>query len=271
TLHGRTEKEWHSIEFKLLDQVREDGGEVKASGYVYVPAGNPSFALISDMDDTIITTHATSLFQMLKLTLFNNAHTRLPFKGVAQFYSALKQGKGGTEKNPIFYVSSGPWNLYDLIIKFMEAHAIPVGPLIMQDFGIDKFKFVKSAHIKHKTDVINRLLKFYPELPFILVGDSGERDPEIYAEIVKNKPGRIKVIYIRDVSRRKRKKEINELSEKLQELGTDMILVENSLEAAVHAAFNKMISMDALETIRRGKIKDEAAPADVRQLFSKRS
>ena len=71
--------------------------------------------MISDIDDTIVRTGATSLLMMLRVVLLSNAHTRLPFQGVAAFYGALARGASGQDSNPLFYVSSSPWNLYDVL------------------------------------------------------------------------------------------------------------------------------------------------------------
>src|SRR5690606_32076573 len=132
-------------------------------------------------------------------TLFNNAHTRLPFAGVSEFYRALQSGRNGKRNNPFFYVSSSPWNLYDLLIDFLDLNNIPEGPLLLRDFGLDHNKAGSSDHMGHKFKEIENILTTYPHLNFILIGDSGQDDPVIYKEVVKKYPNRILVIYIRDV------------------------------------------------------------------------
>src|SRR5690606_6523602 len=131
---------------------------------------------------------ASNLLQMLKLTLFNNAHTRLPFEGVAALYQAFHAGAGGSEKNPLFYVSSSPWNLYDLLDEFFYLQDIPKGPFFLRDFGIDKDKFIVSGHEEHKIVQIEKILSTYPDMKFILIGDSGEKDPEIFTNVVQAFP-----------------------------------------------------------------------------------
>ena len=118
---------------------------------------------------------------------------------MAAFYQALQLGDTGKVFNPIFYVSSSPWNLYDLLTDFMDVHAIPTGPLFLQDFGLDRDKFISADHDEHKITHIERLLDLYPKLPFILIGDSGQADPEIYSTILEKYPTRILAIYIRDI------------------------------------------------------------------------
>ena len=151
---------WHTVEVELLGA----GIEARASGSVLVPEG-ARFAVISDLDDTVIQTGVTSILTMLRTALLNNAHTRLPFEGVTHFYRAL-QG----ESNPIFYVSSSPWNLYDLLEDFLNVHNLPAGPLFLNDWSPTSLK----GHEQHNLGGICTLLATYPGWPFVLVSDSVE-------------------------------------------------------------------------------------------------
>jgi hypothetical protein len=63
---------------------------------------------------------------MSRNTFFHNAHSRLPFAGVSEFYKSLQLGRNGKRNNPFFYVSSSPWNLYDLLIDFLDLNDIPL-------------------------------------------------------------------------------------------------------------------------------------------------
>ena len=87
---------------------------------VSVPSNNAEFAVVSDVDDTIMRTGATNFFRHTKTVLLNNAHSRQLLTGTTQFYSALQQGASGYANNPFFYVSSSPWNIYDLIAEFNQ-------------------------------------------------------------------------------------------------------------------------------------------------------
>ena len=59
-------------------------------------------------------------------------------------------GRNGKRNNPFFYVSSSPWNNYDLLYHFLELNEIPQGPLLLRDFGIDENKLGHSDHMSHK-------------------------------------------------------------------------------------------------------------------------
>ena len=124
---------WEPVDLRLLAPAGPAGVR-HATGQVLVPR-DPEFAVISDLDDTVVHSHATRLWQMAKLTLLHNAHTRLPYEGVAGFYEALQRGRDGEAYNPVFYVSNGPWNLYDLLEDFLDVHGIPRGPLLLRDWS----------------------------------------------------------------------------------------------------------------------------------------
>ena len=126
---------------------------------------------------------------------------------------------------------------------------IPAGPLLLKDYGFTHNKLFSESHMLHKTKMVRNILTHYPALQFILIGDSGQKDPEIYAEIVREFPDRIKAIYIRDVSLSNRDIKIKNISESLLKQKVEMILCENTITAAKHAASNEFIRKSDLELI----------------------
>lgn len=233
----------HEVELWLPDDVRGQTG-VTATGQVVVPPVDSSYGIISDIDDTILKTDATNLLTAARLTFMENARTRKPFEGVAALYRALQVGPEGTNTNPIFFVSSGPWNLYDLLVEFMEHNEIPSGPIFLQDYGVEPDKLIHADHLDHKLAAIERILSTYPDLSFILIGDSGQKDPEIYSQAVDDFPGRIKAIYIRDVSVGARDEAVVELADRLRIGNIPMVLVSDSRAAAEHAAKQGLIQWE---------------------------
>jgi phosphatidate phosphatase APP1 len=190
--------------------------------------------------------------------LLENARTRLPFPGVAAFYRALERGARGTAANPIFYVSSSPWNLYDVITEFLELQQIPSGPLLLRDWDLNRSALSSRRHLAHKGKVIREILTTYPTLPFILIGDSGQRDPEIYRAIVGEFLDRILTIYIRDVTRRRERAEaIRKLADEVLAARSMLVLVDDTEAAARHAAEHGWIARDALPAVREEKKSDE--------------
>lgn len=250
---------WHEVALELLDEVGSQQEPVQATGEVLMPAVDCAFGVISDLDDTVIQTHATNRLKMFQLTALGNAHTRLPFKGVAAFYQALHQGPAGCGRNPVFYLSSSPWNLYDLLVDFLELQGLPKGPLLLRDLGLDRQKFIKSGHGTHKLAQIDRLFEMYPDWPFILIGDSGQHDPEIYKQAVERHPDRVLAIYIRDVSTPRRASAVQALAAEGAASGVPMQLVPDSEAAAKHAIAEGFISESALSRVRSAKAGDEHA------------
>ncbi len=222
-----------TVELELVALKRHQA-ETRFSASIMVPSEKAKFGIVSDLDDTVLQTGAGSVIGMMKKVLFGNAYTRLPFEGVADFYTALHRNM-----NPIFYVSSSPWNLYDVLIEFFDIQNIPMGPLILRDWGISASEFIPRDHKKHKLEVITAIFNTYSSLPFILIGDSGQEDPEIYADLVKQYPGRILAIYIRDVSENaKRDEQIQNLALTVKQSGADLLLVPDTAKAWEHAQRN---------------------------------
>jgi len=249
---------WHDVALKLIAPHVGEEGAVGALARVRVPQAAAQLVVISDIDDTVIESSAMRLLTMLRIVLLKNAYTRLPFKGVAAFYRALQQGGDGNRTNPIFYVSSSPWNIYDLLVEFLDIHGLPVDPLLLRDWRGDQRRLSNMQHTDHKRKLIASLLDLYPHLPCLLIGDSGQEDPEIYRQIVRDYPGRIAAVYIRNVTTAKRAQAVGVLAEEVCALGVDMLLVEDTLAAAEHAAAHGYITAASLPGIRVDKAHDEA-------------
>lgn len=248
---------WYEVplELKTAPLFFEQG--LKTFAEVMIPPEDAEYGIISDIDDTVVKTTATNLLAMSRTTFLNNAKTRLPFPGVAEFYKALQLGRNGKRNNPFFYVSSSPWNLYDLLKEFLDLNEIPAGPLLLRDFGFDHKKEEEQGHMGHKLKEIKQILEAYPHLGFVLVGDSGQEDPAIYSEVVRLYPNRILAIYIRDVQIPERKQVAVDVSQSLLEHEIEMVIVENTAAAADHAAKKGLIFMEAIPAIEQEKKEDK--------------
>jgi len=261
-VHVADDREWHDVDFELLWPKAKAQDGVRTTGQVMIPGRGPggaSFGVISDIDDTILRSEVTRGLTMLRLLLFSNAHTRLPFEGVAAFYRALYSGSG-EERNPIFYVSTGPWNLYDLLEDFLEIQSIPAGPIFLRDWAGLKDVLRGMDHRRHKLGVIRSLMDAHVDLPFVLVGDSGQEDAETYAQVAREFPGRVLAVYIRDIRRKGRSGVVNEIAEEVRGLGIPMLLVDDTVAAAEHAASVGLIDAAFLPAVREGREEDVQAP-----------
>ena len=239
---------WQQIELDLLEPQRLGYPPVRALGKVLVPPSSAQFGVISDIDDTVLYTETTNWLRMAGNLLLSNARTRLPFEGVKDFYQGLRRGNHGNQDNPIFYVSSSPWNIYDLLSDFFRLQEIPFGPMLfLRDWGLSENELLPTNHRLHKLMIIRNLLDFFENLSFILIGDSNQEDPEIYVEVVKEYPGRILGICIREVSDNKeRVRTIMQMTRELASVGCSMVLAEETSQMVQHALEQGWISPETL-------------------------
>ena len=229
-----------------------------ARGRVLLPTRSPRHLVISDVDDTVLYSNATNLFAAIRTMLLENARTRLPFPGVAAFYQALRNGPTRRDGNPIFYVSSSPWNLYDVINEFLDAQGIPPGPVMLRDVDLGFDVLSSRHHHAHKREMVRRVLSAYPNVPAILIGDSGQEDPEIYRDVVGEFPNRIRAVYIRNVTpNRDRSDAIRHLGEEVRDAGSSLVLADDTLAAARHAAKQGWIDEASVTAVSEEKRKDE--------------
>ncbi len=243
---------WLNAEYTVLDKIVDDQKPMVTQKEVYILDKAAQFGIISDVDDTILISHATRTLRKMRLILTKNAKTRLPFAGVAAFYEVLA---GQSRSNPIFYVSSSEWNLYDFLEDFCETQGIPRGPFLLQELKTNLYRLLKSGggtH-RHKIEKIRKLLDLFP-LDFVLIGDSGQRDAYLYAEIIKEYPGRIKAAYIRDVSKNARDEEILKVADSVKSV--DLVLVRDTAHAAEHAYRHGLINRNDMEKVHKNT--DEA-------------
>ncbi len=173
---------------ELGGEYREMAGSCTTPLVVRVPPPEARFGILSDIDDTILQTGVQRAGQMIRQTFTGSALTRVPFAGAADLYRDLEAGV-----NPVFYVSSSPWNLHAFVLAFLRHRGFPTGPVLLRDL-LGTF-----AGREEKTGRIREVLDLHRRLPFVLIGDSAERDPEIYADIVRTYADRILAVYIREV------------------------------------------------------------------------
>ena len=160
----------------------------------------------------------------------------------------------------MFYVSNGLWNLYDLLQDFFSLNEIPGGPvLLLRNWGVYRDEILPTRQREHKLGLIRPILDPYADLPFILIGDSSEADPEIYATLVQHHPDRILAVYIRSASPDPdRVSAIQALAEEVTAAGSELILAEDSLSMAGHAARRGWIPYAALSEVASAQLRDQS-------------
>ncbi len=223
-------------EDELLIELPESAVSPPAHWPVEPLANDPGFIVLSDIDDTVLVTHAGQLLAMIATTLFGNALTRQLFPGVADLYRALRRGPdpGRDRRNPIAYVTSSPYNLHGLIDLIFKENGLPLGPFFMTDWGLDEDKWLTRSHRDHKLDAIRKILSWYPDKPAILIGDTTQHDVAIYVEAAQEHPGRIAMILVHAVSSPKRVEQLRTEAAKLEGTETSVHFFVDYSEAAEH-------------------------------------
>jgi phosphatidate phosphatase APP1 len=251
-------RRWHAMELALIEPT-----EIVAAGEVFLPPANCRHVVISDIDDTVMETGVANKIKMIWRLFMQGPESRVPFPGVAALLQALHRGATGSEANPMLYVSRAPWSIYEVLDEFFNLHEIPVGPILfLREWGLTLQSPLPRRAQDHKLDLIRNMLALYRELPFVLIGDSGQRDPEVYTQIVREHPGRVLAIYIRNVSRDPgRHRAIETLALEVVAAGSGLLLATDSLAIAEHAAAHGLIAPDAPAAVAREREVDHGAPA----------
>ena len=153
-------------------------------------------SVVSDIDDTIKISEVSS-----KRELLANQFLR-PFEVVPSMASVYRRWQQEHPGAAFHYVSASPWQLYGPLSKFALAERFPAGTFQMKLFRPKDSTFFDlfMDQVQFKLGQIEPLLRSYPQRRFVLVGDSGEQDPEIYGELARKYPEQVVGIFIRNVS-----------------------------------------------------------------------
>ncbi|HEX8327219.1 MAG TPA: phosphatase domain-containing protein [Hymenobacter sp.] len=226
---------WHPAIAELLDATT-GATLAHASTEVHVPYETP-YAFISDIDDTFLVSHSATRWQRLWVLLSRNARSRAPFADVATHYQWLAQAGPATPARPnaFFYVSSSEWNLYDFITEFAAHHQMPKG--VFQLSQLKRLSQLRHTGQNKHTTKLDRIVRIFTACPgqsFVLLGDDSQQDPGIYAAVVKRYPGRVRAVYIRQVSAKGRTAAEAALAE-IKLAGVETCYFEQSRDALRHS------------------------------------
>lgn len=251
---GPDDAPWTTGEARLAEPYR--GIDTPHDTYIKlrVPGPDANVAIVSDVDDTLLDSGATNPLQMIRRTMTGSALTRRPVPGGPALYRALAGGASGGEENPFFYISSSAWNLHGFLTAFLRHNDFPTGPLMLRDLlGTD----ANRTHSTMKRQHIDEVIDVHERLPVVLFGDSGQHDPQIYAEVVEENPDRIVAAYIRDVDAGPDDEGLEDLSDRYGvDADVPFLLAKDSTAIAEHAAAQGLL---AEEDIAAVKAAEEAA------------
>lgn len=172
----------------------EDSAPVEAPVRIIDPSGG--FGIVSDVDDTVMVTTLPRPLLAAWNTFVLDEHARASVPGMAVLYERLVTANPGA---PVFYLSTGAWNVAATLTRFLSRHLYPAGPLLLTDWGPQPDRFFRSGQA-HKRASLARLASEFPEIRWLLVGDDGQHDPEIYAEFVAEHPDSVAAVAIRYLS-----------------------------------------------------------------------
>ena len=183
-----TQAGWVDIPVKIENRDGATGCPVLVAG------AQAEFLVISDIDDTLMQTGAYSLLRNLWTSLTGNALTRHVFPDAVELLNSLSAGG----RNPIFYVSSSPWNLFNFLTEIFARAGLPRGPMFLRDLGLSETQFITGTHGDHKGAGIDAILAAIPDIPAILIGDTGQHDAFVYRDAVERHPTRIRLVILRE-------------------------------------------------------------------------
>lgn len=205
---------WYHYWFRKKGDYREYQGEYKL-------VDPHSTGVISDIDDTVLVSHSTRLIRKMSLVLFRNAYTRKTVPMIKHWYGHMHELNEKLHPEDFFYVSNSEWNLYDFLEDFFDFNALPKGIFLLQNLkrGLRDLLSAGSVNQSHKFSSIRFLLNFFPEKPFILIGDNGQKDMDIYRLVCQQEPDRVKGVMIRKLAGVHRERKFELFRQRLKEQG----------------------------------------------------
>ena len=180
---------WHTITISTA-------GSDAIQSPVFIVDPEARFGLISDVDDTVMVTALPRPLLAFWNTFVLDEHARRPVPGMAVLYERMLRNHPGS---PVFYLSTGAWNVAPTLTRFLMRHLYPRGPLLLTDWGPTHDRWFRSGR-EHKRANLARLATEFPSLTWLLVGDDGQHDEELYSEFAAAHPDSVAAIAIRELS-----------------------------------------------------------------------
>ncbi|WP_295657841.1 App1 family protein [uncultured Nocardioides sp.] len=180
---------WHTA------RLQAEGGEA-VEVPVRIVAPGPGLGLLSDIDDTVLVTMLPRPVVALRNAFLLRESARQPVPGMAALYREVLEAEPDAF---VVYLSTGAWNTAGALTAFLRRHDYPVGPLLLTDWGPTQTGWFRSGQ-EHKRAQLRRLLEELPQLRWLLVGDDGQHDPSLYAEVAAAQPDRVLGVAIRQLS-----------------------------------------------------------------------
>ncbi|PZF61023.1 ACP synthase [Curtobacterium sp. MCBD17_034] len=172
------------------------GGSRPVHAPVFVVDPSTRFGVVSDVDDTIMVTSLPRPFLAAWNSFVLTEHARRPVPGMSVLYERILGQHPGA---PVVYLSTGAWNVAPTLNRFLTRNMYPPGALLLTDWGPTHDRFFRSGRL-HKQENLRRLAADFPDVQWLLVGDDGQHDEELYGEFVAEHEGKVSGVAIRQLS-----------------------------------------------------------------------
>ncbi|MDQ7991502.1 MAG: phosphatase domain-containing protein [Propionicimonas sp.] len=180
---------WQSVEIR-------SAGSKRSTAPLHIVGEDQRFGLVSDIDDTVITTLLPRPFIAFWNSFIRDESARQAVPGMARLYTELLARHPGA---PVIYLSTGAWNTHGFLSRFLRRHAYPPGAMVLTDWGPTNTGWFRSG-LQHKREALLQLTRDFPEVSWLLVGDDGQHDLAIYSEFARVAPDNVRAIAIRQLS-----------------------------------------------------------------------
>jgi phosphatidate phosphatase APP1 len=195
---------WHKVTF--LPQTPAGSGTAAGGGHdtdievatasVFVVDRDEDYGVICDVDDTVVVTALPRPLLAAWNSFVVDEHARNPTPGMAVLLDRITRAHPAA---PTLYLSTGAWNVNQALTRFLGRNMYPDGALLLTDWGPTEGRVFRSG-VQHKVDRLRRLAAEFPHVSWLLIGDDGQHDPEIYAEFARRYPDNVKAIVIRQLT-----------------------------------------------------------------------
>jgi phosphatidate phosphatase APP1 len=180
---------WHVVELRS-----QDGSTALAPVQVVDPAVRTG--IVSDVDDTVVITRLPRLMIAVWNAFMRHENAREAVPGMPELFARLLADSPAL---PVLYLSTGAWNAAPAVGRFLHRHGYPPGTLLMTDWGPTNTGWFRSGR-RHKVAQLHRLFTEFPDIRWVLVGDDGQHDPEIYAGAARRFPSHVRAILLRQLT-----------------------------------------------------------------------
>lgn len=185
----RLEPGWQTFDMSV------EGGE-PVETRVFIVGPDVRFGVVSDVDDTVMVTALPRPLLAAWNSFVVDEHARQPVPGMAVLLERIARDNPGS---PVLYLSTGAWNIAPTLIRFLQRHLFPPGSILLTDWGPTHDRWFRSGQA-HKLSNLRRLAAEFPDVRWLLIGDDGQHDDEIYTSFAREHPDSVVGVAIRRLS-----------------------------------------------------------------------